>query len=117
MTRSTTVTKMEKPNTTAGTPTPGEELFLVHLHRLREDDEDDHDQPPRRKRRSSSVGEELWEIHAKRSMGILTEDSDRATIEEKDKNKITKSSTIRTYDTPKCCHYNLRSKDISIKKE
>ena len=116
MTRSTTVTKMEKPNTT-GTPTPGEELFLVHLHRLREDDEDDHDQPPRRKRRSSSVGEELWEIHAKRSTGMLEDDSDRA-IEEKDtKNKITKSSISRTYDTPKCCHYNLRSKDISIKKE
>jgi hypothetical protein len=103
MTRST-VTKMKKPTTT-GTPTPGEELFLVHLHRLREDDEDDYDQPPRRKRRSSSAGEELWEIHAKRSMGML-EDSDRA-IEEKDKNKITKSS-IKTYDTPKCC---------SIKKE
>ena len=115
MTRST-VTKMEKPNTTTGTPTPGEELFLIHLHRLREDDEDDHDQPPRRKRRSSSVGEELWEIHAKRSTGMILEDSDRD-IEEKDKNKITKSSTIRTYDTPKCCHYNLRSKDISIKKE
>ena len=117
MTRST-VTKMEKPNTTGTHPTPGEELFLVHLHRLREDDEDDHDQPPRRKRRSSSVGEELWEIHAKRSMGMLEEDSDDRAIEEKDtKNKITKSSISRTYDTPKCCHYNLRSKDISIKKE
>jgi hypothetical protein len=109
MTRST-VTKMDKPTTT-GTPTPGEELFLIHLHRLREDDEDDHDQPPRRKRRSSSVGEELWEIHAKRSMGML-EDSDR----DIEVNNITKSS-IKAYDTPKCCQYNLRSKDISIKKE
>ncbi|MGK3739097.1 MAG: hypothetical protein ACI90V_005944 [Bacillariaceae sp.] len=114
MTRST-VTKMDNLTTTS-TPTPGEELFLIHLHRLREDDEDDHDQPPRRKRRSSSVGEELWEIHAKRSMGMLEEEGSDRDIEVKDKNNTPKSP-IKKYDTTKCCQYNLRSKDISIKKE
>lgn len=88
--------------------TPGEELYLVHLRRLREED-DDHDYLPR-KRRSSSVGEELWEVHRRRSQG-MEEDIDRGSEEI----KHIVSTPQKKPDAPKC-RYNLRSKDSATKK-
>lgn len=108
-----------KGNMTAIKPTtPGEELYQVHLRRLREE-EDDHDYVPR-KRRSSSVGEELWEVHRRRNLGI-EDDLDRD-IEEtdnsdkKDKKDLMNTTPAKKSDAPKCSRYNLRSKDVSIKK-
>lgn len=98
--------------------TAGEELYRIHLQRLRDEEEDDHDHPPR-KRRSSSIGEELWEIHKKRSLGIIEDDPDNRDIDDSDKNKDDDPAqpTKKEWDTPKCCRYNLRSKDVSsIKK-
>ena len=53
----------------------GEELYLVHLHRMSapdphpEDAEDDHDiQPPRHPMKT--VGEELFAVHLRRSQGV-----------------------------------------------
>ena len=98
--------------------TPGEELFLVHLRRLREE-EDDHDYLPR-KRRSCSVGEELWEVHRRRSQGT-EDDSDRDTKEivlldkMSDDPKHVVATPGKKPDSPKC-RYNLRSRDSPIKK-
>jgi hypothetical protein len=52
-------------------PTKGEELFLIHLNRFNKkgptEDDFDHEKP---RKRSRSVGEELWEVHIKRSNGL-----------------------------------------------
>lgn len=103
--------------------TPGEELYLVHLQRFR-DEEDDHDLLPR-KRRSSSVGEELWEVHKRRSQG-LNDELDRDTedshiVDEKRKYPEHAVVTLtseheKKSDAPKC-RYNLRSRDRSITKK
>lgn len=100
--------------------TPGEELYLIHLRRMREE-EDDHDCLPR-KRRSSSVGEELWEIHKRRSKG-MEDDLDRDnTIEETHPadNKVAGSKEIVTLQEKKTHlpkrRYNLRSADATTKK-
>jgi hypothetical protein len=93
--------------------TPGEELYLVHLQRLREED-DDHDYLPR-KRRSSSVGEELWKVHRRRSLG-MEDDSDRdIVLDNRDYPKHDVSSPKKKADTAKY-RYNLRSRDSQIKK-
>ena len=97
--------------------TPGEELYLVHLRRIREE-EDDHDYLPR-KRRSSSVGEELWEVHRRRNLG--TEDNFDRDIEEyhlsdkSDGPKHVVTSPGKKTDMPKR-RYNLRSADTPRKK-
>ena len=41
----------------------------MHLHRHTSEDDFDRDSPPR-KERSRSAGEELWEVHVKRSQGM-----------------------------------------------
>ena len=92
----------------SGKRTPGEELYLVHLRRLREE-EDDHDHLPR-KRRSSSVGEELWEIHKRRSQG-MEGDSDRDTDESVLLDKREDPKKFVAASGKKKCRYNLRSKD------
>jgi hypothetical protein len=100
-------------------PTVGEELFLVHLRRCRQEEEDhDHLEASARKRSPSTVGEELWEVHLKRSRGLgehreeeETLSSDNGSHEEK---KAMLSSA--TAEEPKCRRYNLRSKDASPKK-
>jgi len=97
--------------------TPGEELYLVHLRRLREKD-DDHDCLPR-KRRSSSVGEELWEVHKRRSQG-MDDDLDRDTEEiillfKRDDPKHEVTAHSKKSDVSEC-RYNLRSRDSPIKK-
>jgi hypothetical protein len=56
--------------------TPGEELYLVHLSRYHPSPEDfDHDGPTKRER-SMSAGEELWELHCRRSNGRASEYED-----------------------------------------
>ena len=99
----------------------GEELYLVHLQRIREAGEGiEGDQ---RKRRSSSVGEELWTIHMKRSRSVLVEedDLDREEDQHSFDNKRRghhKTSRAKKCDAPKYCRYNLRSKSTSsIKKD
>mmetsp|Transcript_53087 Transcript_53087/g.60139 ORF Transcript_53087/g.60139 Transcript_53087/m.60139 type:complete len:113 (+) Transcript_53087:66-404(+) len=112
MTRST-VTKEGKNR---DKHTSGEELYLVHLQRLREDDEDDHDQPSR-KRLSSSLGEELWEIHMRRSTDSDSHSDRDVEVNDSDKkdlhHSITKSP-LKKCSTTKYCEYNLRSKDRKV---
>lgn len=97
--------------------TPGEELYLVHLRRMREE-EDDHDYQPR-KRRSSSVGEELWEIHRRRSQGTeddLDRDIEEVHLSEKrDDPKHVATAPEKKVVGPKR-RYNLRSTDAQNKK-
>ena len=103
--------------------TPGEELYLVHLQRFR-DDEDDHDILPC-KRRCSSVGEELWEIHKRRSQGMDDEmDRDIEDIHLVDEKRkypknavVTLTSTSEKKSEAPKCRYNLRSRDSSIIKK
>mmetsp|Transcript_14036 Transcript_14036/g.35317 ORF Transcript_14036/g.35317 Transcript_14036/m.35317 type:complete len:112 (+) Transcript_14036:138-473(+) len=100
-------------------PTPGEELYLVHLRRIRE--EDDHDYLPR-KRRASSIGEELWEVHRRRSQGMeddLDRDTDDAHLSDKIdeptfEKRVARAPSKKT-DAPKC-RYSLRSRDSQNKK-
>eukprot|EP00934_Nitzschia_sp_Nitz4_P005823 Nitzschia sp. Nitz4//scaffold118_size93875//65968//66381//NITZ4_004794-RA/size93875-processed-gene-0.63-mRNA-1//-1//CDS//3329533742//5813//frame0 len=83
-----TPVKTTMPITILKPETIGEELYLVHLQRRRtngtrgEDEEDDIDRPTPstleneillNKKRSPSCGEELWEIHLKRSRGMPLE--------------------------------------------
>ena len=118
MTEAAAVSKKDKP-------TVGEELFLVHLKRCREEELDEHQDvdvfgtsPPLRKRSNSTVGEELWEIHRRRSQG-LNEDEDR---DVEDPNHAA-TECMEKKDTPSkneatkvCARYNLRSKDAPRKK-
>lgn len=106
------------------TSTPGEELYLIHLRRLREE-EDDHDHLPR-KRRACSAGEELWEVHRRRSVG-MEEDYDEdmpcqdhnttGNMKTEEKNRSPRSQKVVHDITSKCCRYNLRSRDHSIHKK
>mmetsp|Transcript_7163 Transcript_7163/g.11329 ORF Transcript_7163/g.11329 Transcript_7163/m.11329 type:complete len:124 (-) Transcript_7163:915-1286(-) len=105
-------------------PTVGEELFLVHLKRCR-DEEEDHDHitlgrtATPRKRTAFTVGEELWEIHVKRSRGMEEEEEDEAGSNngsqhhEQDGKRTTATNKV---EESKCTRYNLRSKDGSTKK-
>lgn len=101
--------------------TPGEELFLVHLRRLREE-EDDHDYLPR-KRRSCSVGEELWEVHRMRSQGTegdLDRDTEGIVLLDDKRSSDSPKHAVTMHgkkpNSPKLCRYNLRSRDSPIKK-
>ena len=100
--------------------TPGEELYLIHLRRMREE-EDDHDYLPR-KRRSLSVGEELWEIHKRRSKGIEDDLDREIPLQETHPtdNKTADSKEIATLQQKKPHlpqrRYNLRSADPTRKK-
>lgn len=100
--------------------TPGEELYLIHLRRMREE-EDDHDYLPR-KRRSLSVGEELWEIHKRRSKGIEDDLDREIPLQETHPidNKTAGSKEIATLQQKKPHlpqrRYNLRSADPTRKK-
>lgn len=97
--------------------TAGEELYLVHLRRMREE-EDDHDYLPR-KRRSSSIGEELWEVHRRRSQGTeddLDRDIEEVQLSEKrDEPKHVATAPEKKVVAPKR-RYNLRSTDTQNKK-
>lgn len=93
---------------------PGEELYLVHLRRLREEDMD-HDYLPR-KRRSSSVGEELWEVHKRRSQGVDDEsDTEETLLDKRDDPKQAGVTSRKNFNAPKC-RYNLRRRGSPIKK-
>lgn len=98
------------------TATVGEELFLVHLCRAEgRQAEGEHssssDTPPPleleegRKRRATSIGDELWQIHLKRSQREGEEDHDVAPSlvpDHENINKDTNSSWVG--------RYNLRSR-------
>jgi hypothetical protein len=101
--------------------TVGEELFLVHLKRCREEEleQQDHDilgPSPPRKRSNSKVGEELWEIHLKRSQGRVMEE-DLGQDEGIDDTSLEKKEvSAPLYEAKICTRYNLRSKDAPRKK-
>lgn len=95
-------------------PTVGEELFLVHLRRCRDEEDDhDHEEGPR-KRSASTIGEELWEIHLKRSRGMEgsldRDEDDVASGSSGNKKAISSPSKGET----KCTRYNLRNKDNHV---
>ena len=108
-------------------PTVGEELFLVHLKRCREEELLEHQDvdvfhfgtsSPTRERSNSTVGEELWEIHRRRSQG-LNEDDDRDVESSSSGPAPTKSMEKKEgpkHETKACARYNLRSKDAPRKK-
>ncbi|KAL3916692.1 MAG: hypothetical protein SGILL_005061 [Bacillariaceae sp.] len=103
-------------------PTVGEELFLVHLKRCREEELEQQQRdcgiiPPARKRSNSTVGEELWEIHLRRSQG-LNEEDDRDVEEHASSTESMekKASASIKNEAKACARYNLRSKDAPRKK-
>lgn len=75
--------------------TLGEELFLVHLSRFNKkepsEDDFDHDYPVPRKR-TMSAGDELWQVHLKRSTGTEVDNDE----EETDANKRLKVNEKKT---------------------
>jgi hypothetical protein len=96
--------------------TPGEELYLVHLSRFnklpRSENDFDHETKEPRKR-SFSAGEELWQIHLKRSAGLdpaADEDKEPSTIPTK---KI-KVGTPVTKKIPKLRVIHLRNRNVKI---
>lgn len=100
--------------------TAGEELFLVHLQRERvEDVSDDADQCRKRDRRT--IGEELWDIHRKRSRGGQDDDKDEANVDDGHSSDNSTNEDVRKKDpedfgdksngATQKCPYNLRSKD------
>jgi hypothetical protein len=110
--------------------TVGEELFLVHLSRHKEEGPREHDfdiENPRK--RSRSVGEELWEVHLKRTEGsepdIDKEDSkplEALAVKSKaPRPKRTPAKTKPLKQTAGCAIagtesvYHLRSRDVLIK--
>jgi len=62
--------------------TTGEELYLVHLSRFANPGPEDYDRDGefkangKRKDRSLSLGEELWQIHCRRSQGCCEEEDE-----------------------------------------
>lgn len=100
------------------TATVGEELYLVHLQRLR-GEEDDHDHSPR-KRRSSSIGEELWEVHKRRSVSMDNDgdlDSETSNTEEKEPGcENLRPPPKKVLEASTCCRYHLRNRDVMTKK-
>jgi hypothetical protein len=86
--------------------TVGEELYLVHLQRQREDANNDAEQ--HRKRDHRTIGEELWEIHSKRSRGRQDNDRDELHVED---GHSSDNSTHEVVSAGQKCPYNLRSRD------
>lgn len=105
--------------------TVGEELFLVHLKRCREEELEKQDREvfgtsPPRKRSNSTVGEELWEIHRRRSQG-MPDDLDRDVddhdpAENVEKKAVLAPAASKGHEAKVCARYNLRSKDAPRKK-
>ena len=78
------------PDKTTTTRTRGEELYLVHLTRY-EPSPDDFDVDGIRKNRprSMSAGEELWDIHCRRSRNRIEEEEEKEDEDDKqDDDKI-----------------------------
>jgi len=100
-------------------PTLGEELFLVHLNRnagkpVSEQDFDTvmSSQSPTSRKRSRSVGEELWEVHVRRSQG-LEPDYD---TEEASTKAVARPTTSKTTTTKKKKNNNNNKLDSNFKK-
>jgi hypothetical protein len=110
------MTEAVSANTDDSKRTPGEELYLVHLSRFsklpRSENDFDHETKEPRKR-SFSAGEELWQIHLKRSAGLDPEadvDKEPSTIPTK---KI-KVGTPVTKKIPKPRVIHLRNRNVKI---
>ena len=95
--------------------TPGEELYLVHLSRYSKlpRSENDFDHEPKEPRtRSLSAGEELWQIHLKRSAGL-----DPEADEDKEPTNVTKRlkvGKVVTKKSPKLRVIHLRNRNVKI---
>lgn len=96
--------------------TPGEELYLVHLNRFnkleRSANDFDHETKEPRKR-TLSAGEELWQIHLKRSAGQdleKDEDKEPPTIA----TKRLKVGRPVTKKIPKLRVIHLRNRNVKI---
>jgi hypothetical protein len=96
--------------------TPGEELYLVHLSRFsklpRSENDFDHETKEPRKR-TFSAGEELWQIHLKRSAGLDPEaDEDKEpTILTAKKLKVGRPATKKN---AKLRVIHLRNRNVKI---
>jgi hypothetical protein len=97
--------------------TPGEELYLVHLSRFsklpRSENDFDHETKEPRKR-SFSAGEELWQIHLKRSAGL-----DPEADEDKEPTIATVTKKLKvgrpvTKKIPKLRVIHLRNRNVKI---
>lgn len=103
---------MADPSSLA-TRTAGEELYLVHLRRWGDNKMDDDidqgigSQPFAGPKRNAhpSVGEELWEIHVKRSRGRM-DDEDDDNSNRNSKNNDEEVAVKNPTGSP--CRYNLR---------
>jgi hypothetical protein len=76
------------------TRTIGEQLYLVHLNRFnkleRNADDFDHEETTKEPRgRSFSAGEELWQVHLRRSAGLEPDD-------DKEEDAIAKRARVGT---------------------
>lgn len=119
------ITVVVTPGNDGKPTTKGEELFFVHLNRLKnkEPTEDDFDHEAPRKR-SRSVGEELWEVYLKRSKGVPPDyDTDEpanhpAAIARRRKNTTTTSHRKSSTKMPERCSeriakiMHLRNRDV-----
>jgi hypothetical protein len=94
--------------------TLGEELYLIHLSRFnkleRSGNDYDHETKEPRKR-SFSAGEELWQVHLKRSVGL-----DLEADEEKEPTIPTKRTKVGTPVTKKIPTrvMHLRNRNVKI---
>jgi hypothetical protein len=106
--------------------TLGEELYLVHLSRFnkleRSETDYDHEAKEPRKR-SLSAGEELWQVHLKRSAGLdleADEDKEPSTIGTKKKLKVetpvTKKSPTPIAKKGPTRVIHLRNRNVKIPK-
>jgi predicted ribonuclease toxin of YeeF-YezG toxin-antitoxin module len=117
--------------------TTGEELFLVHLSRYKQPLPDDYDRDGAitKKERSMSAGEELWEIHCRRSQGRAAEEEEESKEQVDDdpvaadvsttKKRRTTEGSVQTVPTPvkeeaatnatkKLRNLSLRNREIEI---
>jgi hypothetical protein len=109
----------EEATSEDGKRTLGEELYLVHLSRFNklersETDFDHEDKEPRK--RSLSAGEELWNVHLKRSAGLDLEgdeDKEPSTIETTKKLKVEKPVVTKKISAHVI---HLRNRDVKIPK-
>ncbi|GKY92637.1 hypothetical protein MPSEU_000233800 [Mayamaea pseudoterrestris] len=114
------------------TKTKGEELFLVHLTRYQQPSPEDFDRDGEgscsRKERSMSAGEELWEIHCRRSRNRAEEEEeDEQQDEEQDvqpssatvkKRRTVKNATATVVTPGTQCgptrNLSLRNREVAI---
>jgi len=104
-----------------GKPTLGEELFLVHLSRHKNEapseDDFDHDLP---RKRARSIGEELWEVHMQRSKGLEPDFDVALPKERKNRHTPRKNNRKSNLKKPARCSerlagvLHLRNRDVKL---